>query len=448
MLRELFHYAIPPSFYGGETAFPVLSEVRRRLRDSGDPGAVLTQSRAELFAKLRRRFSEPEAQALTLKALNVILAQHHLAARSSKLASRPIGLVVDPSNACQLGCPGCVHSARAEALQTFDWSNGTLSEDRFAALLRRFGPHAVAVYFCDYGEPLLNLRTPELIRAAKRYLLGTALSTSLSVKRFDPEAYVASGLDFMVLSIDGVTQEVYERFRRNGDLDLALANLRKLVETKRKMHKRTPTLSWNFLAFEHNAHEIPDAMHLARRLGVDQFRVVRPFDVTWDDPSIRPADVKPSVRHLDWASASNRPENWNPFPGELDAESVGGAFASPWGDISDIVEPAAPGHACQWLYRNMAMDANGRILPCCGPPARDRDLVFAMFDGNGADPFNSPKYQSARAHFAHKTDTGVHCAQCDWDQSTVSIGGEEVARYFRAADPAFFDRASRRLLAE
>ena len=87
--------------------------------------------------------------------------------------------------------------------------------------------------------------------------MSTSLSASLSVQRFESHAYVESGLDFMVLSIDGVTQPVYERFRRNGDLELVLRKVRRLVDVKRELRKRAPVLSWNFLAFEHNAHEIP-----------------------------------------------------------------------------------------------------------------------------------------------------------------------------------------------
>jgi hypothetical protein len=40
-----------------------------------------------------------------------------------------------------------------------------------------------------------------------------------------------------------------------------------------------------------------------------------------------------------------------------------------------------------------------------------------------------------------------YCQKCDWDHTTVNIGPPEVRRYFRAADPAFFDRRSLRLLA-
>ena len=80
-------------------------------------------------------------------------------------------------------------------------------------------------------------------------------------------------------------------------------------------------LSWNFLAFEHNAHEIPAAERMARKLGVNLFRVVNPFDVSWDDPAIRPAAIKAGVRRLDGSRCSAMPGNWNPFP---DARGCGG----------------------------------------------------------------------------------------------------------------------------
>ena len=294
------------------------------------PPAVLERSKPDLYDCLSARFAPAVAQALTLKILNLFLARFHFNARSASVLSRPFGLVIDPSNMCQLACPGCVHSSRSEEFKLFDWPKGTLSQDCFSALLKLYGPYAIGVYFCNYGEPLLNLATPKLIRLAKTYLIGTALSTSLSVRKFDAEAYVESGLDFMVLSIDGATQPVYEQYRRNGDIELVFDNIRKLVSARRKLGKRTPVLSWNFLAFEHNAHEIPLAARMARKLGVDRFRVVNPFDVRWDDPNIRPAPVKAGLRRLDWLSISSRPENWNPFPESLDGGLIAREFEKSW----------------------------------------------------------------------------------------------------------------------
>jgi hypothetical protein len=74
--------------------------------------------------------------------------------------------------------------------------------------------------------------------------------------------------------------------------------------------------------------------------------------------------------------------------------------------------------------------------------------VFATFDGGESDPFNSEKHRRARAHFAGTATApdSCYCARCEWDQTAVNIGGPEIRRYFRAADAAFFDRRSLRIL--
>jgi MoaA/NifB/PqqE/SkfB family radical SAM enzyme len=456
-LGALANRLIPASLYCGETALPLLSRIDQeigRCRNATEALGVLESSKPELYSGLCRRFDVTVAQAVTLKILNLFLARFHFRARSSSVLSRPFGLVVDPSNMCQLACPGCVHSARSEDFKLFDWPHGTLSQDCFSELLKRYGPYAIGVYFCSYGEPLLNLATPKLIRLAKTYLIGTALSTSLSVRKLDAEACVESGLDFMVLSIDGATQPVYEQYRRNGDIELVFSNVRKLVSAKRKLGKRTPVLSWNFLAFEHNAHEIPQAERMARELGVNRFRVVNPFDVGWDDPNIRPAPVQARVERLDWLSMANSPENWNPFPEDLDRPPIADAFENPWkGEAPDDAPPSA-GHTCHWLYKNIVMDAGGRIMPCCGAPRPDTNLVFARFDGKNGDPFNAGKYREARSWFSAGSPaldpasaaSAPHCARCEWDHTAVNVGGPEILRYFRAADAAFFDRRSLRIL--
>ena len=160
--------------------------------------ACWKNSKAGLYHLLAYRFSPPTAKALTLKILNLFLSRHHFHAHDTVLLSRPFGLVVDPSNMCELACPGCVHSDRARELNLFDWKKGTLGEDRFRALLGQYGPSAIGIYFCNYGEPLLNRNTPNLIRLAKRYLIATALSTSLTVQHFDRQSR-GIGTHFMVL---------------------------------------------------------------------------------------------------------------------------------------------------------------------------------------------------------------------------------------------------------
>jgi hypothetical protein len=103
------------------------------------------------------------------------------------------------------------------------------------------------------------------------------------------------------------------------------------------------------------------------------------------------------------------------------------------------------------LYKNMVMDAAGRILPCSASPRPDANLVFGILDSSGADPFNSEKYRQARSFFtgaAPASGDAPYCAECEWDQTTVDIGGPEIQCYFRAADAEFFDRRSLGMLSE
>ncbi|MCL4782664.1 MAG: hypothetical protein KJZ70_06490 [Bryobacterales bacterium] len=461
MMQTLLDRVLPASLYRSDTAHAALRRLDAELRGSNrcsDAIDRLQSAKDPLFRLLRQRFDEASSQALTLKALNILLAKTQFRARHTHLAANPVGLVVDPSNMCQLGCPGCVHSSSPGASERFVWPNGTLAESRFRALMERYGPTAVAVYFCDYGEPLLNRNTPTLVRIAKSYRMQAMLSTSLSVRQFDAEACVDSGLDFMVLSIDGVTQAVYERFRRGGRLDLVFENIRRLVDARRRMGRVTPVLSWNLLAFQHNVREIPEALRMARRLGVDQFRVVEPFDVSWDDPAIQPAEVKPRVVHLTWTPLRILRGNQDETTYTLDAEQIRRAFEQPWDRPTEQEAAAQSDHACHWLYRNLVMDATGRVMPCCAAPSPANNLVFAQFDTATDDPFNSPRHRQARALFAGPPDRGdMHraaqpaspdfpCASCEWDQTKVNIGSREIDRYFRQTDPILFDKRTRQLL--
>jgi MoaA/NifB/PqqE/SkfB family radical SAM enzyme len=454
MLNRLFRRFVPASLYGGKTAYPVLSvldEELKRCRQSDTALRAVEESKKELYNLLLERFPPAIAKALTLKSLNICLAKYHFHARSTIVPSRPFGLLVDPSNMCQLECPGCVHSPGPKEQGLFHWPNGILSEDRFLKMLKLYGPTAIGVNFFNYGEPLLNRNTPRFIRQARSFLLRTSVSTNLSIRRFDPEAYVESGLDFMLLSIDGATQPVYEHFRRKGNLELVLDNVYKLVEARRKMRSCLPLLSWNFLAFEHNAHEIPQARRLARKIGVDEFRVSIPFGVDWDEPGIRPAAVKPSVQRFDPLFLLKLFVYRNAKPTSVDTETIEGAFERPWnGDGTRDAGPSL-GHTCHWLYKNSVMDATGRIMPCCTSPALDKNLVFGTIEGSGRDPFNTESYREARSFFSTRTNLSVgspYCTQCELDHTAVAIGETEIRQYFRSADRVFFDRQSLSVLSD
>jgi MoaA/NifB/PqqE/SkfB family radical SAM enzyme len=334
--------------------------------------------------------------------------------------------MVDPANACQLGCPGCVHSTNQPwvRLYDFDWPRETLSVQTYDAFLENFGPFAISAVLYNYGEPLLNKRFHEIVRSSKDWLLYTMTSTNLSMPLHNAQAIVASGLDYMILSIDGTTQSVYEMFRRNGDLALVLENVRKLVSAKRSAGSTTPYLVWQFLTFEHNQHQTEEAIRMAKELGVNQINVVTPFEVNTDAPSIHAVKSPYDGEHIfeGWDRRWFTPTFCTGMKSR--AKAIDAAFSKSWQmrfyEASRTDSSAPEAGTCWWLYYNVTLDGAGRIMPCCMVPFRaetnKRNLVFADFkygqQPSALEIINSPMAVMARESFVDRPGYERNAASC------------------------------------
>ncbi len=342
------------------------------------------------------------AKLLWLKASNYLIARYQQACRHVHLVARPVTLMLDPSNSCQLACPGCVHSSNKKFTERMLWPPGVMRPAVFEELSEGIGPFALHAVFYNYGEPLLNKGLPEFIEAAHGHGMRTQLSTNLSVP-FDAERFVEAAPDYVILSIDGATQESYSRFRRNGNLELVLENLRRLVAAKRRRGGSRPVLAWRFLTFEHNVHEVDEALRLAQEIGVDLFLVGTPFDVSTDDPSVRVATSEKRGSH---PIRPVPPEPDPPLRALLRRHAiVEERFAETWEARAAEApeEPARPaGGTCTWLYYNQSVDARGRVMPCCISPTTRKQLVFGDLADHASDHWNSADYRLARLAFADR----------------------------------------------
>ena len=369
--------------------------------------ATLDRFQQDAYRSLRLRYPGPRedcfCKVVALKAANAFAADYHFRNRHSVLVSRPLQLQVDPTNVCRLQCPSCLHTANTAWASRFDWPSATLGIGQFDEFCNEFGPFATGIALFRDGEPLLHRGFPEFVTRAKSHLLYTLTSTSLSV-RIDAEALVASGLDRLVAAIDGATAATYSRYRRGGDFDLVMENLRALVRARKAQSSVKPWIVWQFLAFEHNAHEIELAARLSREIGLDQLVVARPHSVEHDDPSIKVADTAPFGTTLfaetpDWCTSTERAAVMR------HAERIDSLFGESWVHRYATVAgeertPPAAQSTCDWLYYSVTMDAARRVTPCCLPPMgppEPRHLVYAKFNGrNTGEVVNSPDAMLAR----------------------------------------------------
>jgi pyruvate-formate lyase-activating enzyme len=364
---------------------------------------------ARSFDALRRTYPETTfCKLLALKLTNLAVANFQYRQRHAVLIARPPQLTIDPTNVCQLACPGCVHTDNADYAAAFDWPRKHLSGELHDRFIAELGPFALSGIYYNYGEPLLHRGFPDMVGAAKQWMMFTHTSTNLSMPLPDPEAIVNSGLDRLVLSIDGASASAYQRYRRHGDFDRVIDNVSRLVAARTALGTRTPYLVWQFLSFEHNAHEAREAIALARRLGVDEIHVDTPFSVEFDDPDLRPVTVPERGRHVfrSWDGG------WCGAPQRRGADTVGGTvdaeFSRTWrerfeaqGAPEEGTRTPAP---CDWLYQNLTLDGAARVMPCCMAPQKTRRLVFANYGGaaEAIDLVNTPMSVDSRMVFADR----------------------------------------------
>ncbi len=392
---------------------------------------------------LQAHYSEKAAQLLSLKIANLLTARYEYRHAHVRLLARPFGLIIDPANHCNLHCPGCVHSnsARVKDIQ-FDWPAGLMKEDTFIRLLDRFIPYSIQIAFYNNGEPFLNPAATDYIRRARQYLVMTTTSSNISHTKINAAAIVASGLDFMTLSMDGGTAEVYSLFRRGGDFGLAMQNIRALVAEKKRQHRRTPTLAWQFLVFRHNRHERELVRKLSLEIGVNLLIYAKPMSVSWDDPSVaddetltNPYEVislddlrSQSLRHRlterlkqlipSCKAAESEPEIEQQAQ-QADATRLNALCAESWTERArqaglSATDPGAPAprKRCAWLYKSMTIDALGRVLPCCRAPSMDVNLLFS--DISQPDPYNAPGFLRSRHYFIHGRRDDEPCPPFCW----------------------------------
>lgn len=261
----------------------------------------------------------------------------------------PMTVSLEPTTACNLRCPECPSGLRA-----FSRPTGTLSRELSHAIIDQIAPHALYLIFYFQGEPYIHPRFLELVSYAQQKKLYTITSTNghfLDDAR--AKATILSGLDRLIISVDGATQETYAAYRKGGNLQEVLDGARRLVYWRKKLGRRNPFIIFQFLVVKPNEHEIPEIYRLAREIGVDAvyLKTAQIYDFEHGSPLI-PTDLRYS-RYIPRANGTWQPRH-------------------------------ATNNHCWKLWHACVITWNGQVVPCC-------------FDKDAAYPMGDLRYESLRA---------------------------------------------------
>jgi radical SAM protein with 4Fe4S-binding SPASM domain len=178
----------------------------------------------------------------------------------------PLSISFEPTTSCNLRCPEC-----PSGLRSFTRPTGMLGEDLFQQTLDELAPTLWYLLFYFQGEPYLHKHFLDMVAYASSKHIYTATSTNGHYLTDEmARKTVESGLDRLIISIDGTTQATYEQYRIGGQLDKVLEGTRQVVKWKKELKSATPHIMFQFLVVKPNQHQINEVRVLAKSLGVDE----------------------------------------------------------------------------------------------------------------------------------------------------------------------------------
>ncbi len=322
----------------------------------------MTDKQIKIIEALRRL-------GLKQKLDNFILIEKQKSNLEEYVSGYPYWLTIDPTNFCTLRCPFCPtgqgRNSRAKA---------TLSLDNFKRVVDELGPYLIHIDFCNWGEPLLNTQIYEMITIAKQYHIDTKIDSNLNhFSEEDAEKMIIAGLDKIIVSIDGITSDTYSKYRVGGDFDKAFNNLKLLLRKKRLLNKRNPYISWQFLVFRHNEHEIEEVRRVGYDLGVDHVGITKAF-----------------IGDREWIPLNDEYSHYR-------RDEVSEGYTS-----EQFKEPQE--FVCNWLWEAIVINPNGSVSPCCSVED-EKDDFGNIFINSFKDIWNNDKYTAARRYMKDRKIT-------------------------------------------
>ncbi len=202
----------------------------------------------------------------------------------------PVSISFEPTTSCNLRCPEC-----PSGLRQFTRPTGMLKKDFFTKTIDEIHKELLYLIFYFQGEPYLNTSFLDMVKYAHDKGIYTA--TSSNAHYLTDEAAkktVESGLDRLIISIDGTTQDVYQSYRVGGNLEKVIAGAKNIVKWKKELKSKTPFVFFQFLVVKPNEHQLEEIKKLAKEVGVDEvrFKTAQVYDYQNDPNNLIPLNDK------------------------------------------------------------------------------------------------------------------------------------------------------------
>lgn len=249
-------------------------------------------------------------------------------------------------------------------------------------VLDEIGRYLLLIQFWNQGEPFVHPDFLDIVAYAKS--MGIACMTSTNghfLKSEDVQAVLDSGLDEIIISLDGVDQATYEAYRVGGDYQTVLDGIERLVRAKKRAGKKRPLVHMQYLVMKHNEACVPQILEKGRSLGVDLV-------------SLKTAQVYSDAQA----------ERFLPKEEKYRRYTLG-----PDGAHVKLARPLW----CDFLFHGTVINWDGEVTPCCF----DKDAEYSVGNAFKAKSFLSDIWrgetlQQFRKQVLGHRDQIPMCANC------------------------------------
>lgn len=298
-----------------------------------------------------------------------------LSRQSTRIGGRPMNITLEPTNACNLGCPVCETGDG-----TLGRTTGHMSPENFRAIIDKIGAHTNTLMFYFMGEPFLNKHAYEMISYAKKAGIPF-IDTCTNGDFVNPDRVVNCGLDRVSFQIGGMTQQTHEVYRVRSRLERVLQNLKETLRLRDASHSSLRVES-GFILMKHNEQEVDEFQRLMREIGVDRSVVI--------DPCVRTVEQGHQFLPTDR-------RHWM-----YDEKAFERGVLRP---------SVVPDNVCPWIYYSMAIHVNGNVVPCCRDP-KGSEVMGNILSQSLDDIWNGDRYRDLRARIARDQGAVEICRLC------------------------------------
>ncbi len=149
-----------------------------------------------------------------------------------------------------------------------------IQESLFRKIIDENSPSLTYLHLYFQGEPYLHPKFLDLVTYANQKGVYTATSTNAHyLNEESVNKTLDSGLRQLIISMDGITQEVYQDYRIGGQLSKVQAGIKLLLEKRRARRQNFPRVVVQFLVTGKNEHQLEDLKAWANMMKVDELQL-------------------------------------------------------------------------------------------------------------------------------------------------------------------------------